>query len=434
MPIVLVAAFAAILPVPASATEQRTTARVPADIAGNCSADVTQALTTWIASRPDRSVIAFARGACYRIDGTLELSGRNGLSFDGNGSSFRASRPPTAERAMWRIIDSRDIAIHNLTIDGSYGRGGTIDVDVQHAHAIDVRGSSVHIRRVTMTDVAGDCVYFGRGSVGPVARSSGDVRDSTCLRTGRNAIAVVAGDDILVQHLKTDKIGYDVFDVEPNPGRGYGSNNVRFDQNTIGSYALNVYSIVESGPIRNQSFTDNRVVGHGLKIAVADPTRGGFRPANVTIAGNRSDTKQRPSAINVDNVDGLVLRGNAVPMTGGPMAAIRGSCGLVISGNSYPGGSTEALVKPTVCSFRPVTARPGASVIVKGSGFGGATQVTLNARPACFTVHSSARITVVVPENAKSGAITVKTPSGTATSRTRLTVKPVPVAAGACTP
>jgi hypothetical protein len=72
---------------------------------------------------------------------------------------------------MWRVADSRNIGIHNLTIDGSYGSGGTFDPDLQHAHAIDVRGSSVHIEGETMTDVAGDCVYFGRGSTSAVTRS-----------------------------------------------------------------------------------------------------------------------------------------------------------------------------------------------------------------------------------------------------------------------
>src|SRR6185437_4084891 len=161
------------------------------------------------------------------------------------------------------------IGFHNMTIDGSYATGGTFNANLQHAHAIAVYGTSVDIGGVTMTDVAGDCIYFGKGWYNPLVRSSGSVHDSTCLRNGRNAISVVAGDNILVQHVTTGSIGYDVFDVEPNAGSGFGSNSVRFDSNTIGSFALNAYSVVESGPISNQSFTNNHFVGRGLKVGVA---------------------------------------------------------------------------------------------------------------------------------------------------------------------
>ena len=58
-----------------------------------------------------------------------------------------------------------------------------------------------------------------------------------------------------------------------------------FDDNTIGSYAKNAYSIVESAPISNQSFTNNHVVGQGLNIGIADPAKVGYRPRNVTITG-----------------------------------------------------------------------------------------------------------------------------------------------------
>jgi hypothetical protein len=357
--LVVVAAFAAVLPLPASGTAGRDVVkRVPAGIPGNCSRDVTAALTSWIASVPNGSVLVFRSGACYLVEGTLEVTQRRGLRINGNGAAFRSGQPSTDRRAVWRVVDSTRVALQAMTISGSYGRGGRFDPAVQHAHAIDVRGSSVEIRGVTMTDVGGDCVYFGRGVARVRARSSGTVHDSVCLRTGRNAVAVVAGDDILVRRLRTDAIGYNVFDVEPNRGVGYGSDNVRFDRNTIGSYALNAYSVVESGPTSNQRFTNNRVLGHGLKAAVADPTSAGFRSRQVRITGNHSDTPQAPAAINVDNVDGLVVRDNTVPMRGGPMAAVRGSCDVVISGNRYPGGSSEALVEPMACAVTPTGSRP----------------------------------------------------------------------------
>jgi IPT/TIG domain len=371
---------------------------------------------------PNNSVLAFRRGGCYRIEGTLELRARRGLDFEGNGSSFRSSSPPSDHRALWRIIDSRAVSLHAMTIVGSYRKGGTFTASLQHAHAVDVDGSDVDIDSVRMSDVAGDCVYFGRGSTTALALSSGTVRNSTCMRTSRNAIAVVAGVDILVQHVTTGSIGYNVFDVEPNLDSGWGATGVTFDDNTIGSYAKNAYSIVENAPVSNQFFTNNRVVGQGLKIGITDTANAGYRAANVTISGNNSDTLTKPAAINVDNVDRLTVTGNRIPMAGGPMAAAVGVCQLDISGNQYPGGSAEALVYPTVCSFTPPRGSAGTTFRINGSGFNDASAVAVNGIAASFRVESSVQITAVVPRRAVSGPIRVTTPNGTASSEARFVV------------
>ena len=413
------------------AAESRTSAPIPAAIPADCSADATEAILAWVASVPDRSVLTFAPRACYLLAETLEVSGRRGLRFEGNRSTFR-SASLEGEHPLWRFVDSKGIVLRSMTLNGAYADGGTFSAELQHAHGIDLRGSSVDIGNVTITDVAGDCVYFGR-ALASATRSSGTLHESACLRSGRNGVAVVAGDDIVVQRVRTEAIGYNVFDVEPNPGRGYGSDNVRFSGNTIGSYARNAYSIVESGPIRNQFFVDNRVVGHGLKVAVGDPTRAGFRPARVTITGNRSQAAQAPAAVNVDNVDGLTVEANTVALTGGPMISVRGSCGLVIRGNRYPGGSMEALVHPSVCSVTPPAAHEGALVELRGSGLTGATGVEVAGRPACFTVRTGSRMTFVVPAGAGSGPITVRTPVGVATSRATFRVR-AKTASRACVP
>jgi hypothetical protein len=396
--------------------------RVPAGISSNCSRDSTHAIVRWIASLPDNSAASFRRGACYRIEGTLELTHRRGLEIEGNGARFRSLDPPSDHRAIWRIIDSTRVSLHHMTIIGSYKKGGTFTASLQHAHAVDVDGSDVDIDGVRMTDIAGDCVYFGRGPTAAITLSSGTVRNSTCLRTSRNAVAVVAGTNILVQRVETGSIGYNVFDVEPNLDSGWGSNGVTFDSNTIGSYAKNAYSIVESAPVGNQWFTNNRVIGQGLKIAVADPGKSGYRASNVTITGNSTDTRTQPAAVNVNGVDRLTVAGNTIPMKGGPMVAVEGACELRISGNTYPGGSAEALVYPTVCSFVPAHGSAGTKFRINGSGFNAASAVAVNGVPTPFKIESNAQITAVVPRRALSGPIRVTTPNGTASSSARFVV------------
>jgi hypothetical protein len=399
--------------------EGASTFQVPPAIAGDCSVDVTQALLSWVASVPDNSVLSFAPGGCYRIEGTLGLRGRSGLVLEGNGATFRSLSPPADQRAMWRVIDSTQVVFRDMTIAGSYAQGGTFTASLEHAHAIDLRGTSVEIANVTMSDVAGDCVYFGLGLTSALTRSSGSVRDSSCARTGRNAVAVAAGNDILVQRVRTSAIGYDVFNVEPNSGPGWGSQRVTFDNNTIGSYSLVAFSIVPNAPVSDQTFSNNHVVGQGLQVAVG--TRA-FRPSNVTITGNSADTAQAPSALDLDQIDQLTVTGNTVPMSGGPMAAVTGSCNIKISGNSYPNGSVEAVIYPWICSFTPSSGPAGTKVTIIGSGLTGAAAVSFNGVKASFNVDSDAQMTATVPGGASSGPVTVVTRAGTATSSTNFTV------------
>lgn len=412
--------------------------QVPVSVAGDCLVDVTQPILSWVASVPNNSVLSFGGGACYRIEGTLELRGRSGLVFEGNGSTFRSLNAPDDQRAIWRAIDSTNLVFRDMTIDGSYANGGTFTSSLQHAHGIDLRGTSAEVASVTMTDLAGDCVYFGLGFTSALTRSSGSVHDSSCLRTSRNAVSVTAGDDIRIERVTTSVIGYDVYDIEPNAGPGWGSQRVTITDNTIGSYNLVAFSIVPNGPITDQTFSNNRVVGRGLKIATGT---GAYRPSNVTITDNSADTAQAPAAMNLSSIDGLTVTGNTVPLTGGTMAAVDNSCNANVSGNSYTGGSSEVTITntpsscpapaPTISAFSPSSGGVGTSVTISGSGFTGATAVAFNGTNASFTVDSDTQVTATVPVGATSGPISITTPGGTATSGRHFRVKKIGPAAEA---
>jgi hypothetical protein len=313
---------------------------VPSSVPSGCFVDATSALLAWIATVPDGATLRLGAGACYRIEGTLELRRRR-IAIDGNGATLRSLDAPADQRAVWRLWDS-DVALRDLTIAGSYAGGGVHDPALQHAHAIDLRGTKATIERVAMSDVAGDCVYFGLGG----GRSSGTVRDSSCRRTGRNAVSVTAGDDIRVERVATDRIGYIAFDIEPNSGAGFGSQRVTFDSNTIGTYYMKAYTIIGNAPVSGQAFTNNRVVGDSLRIGVVDR---GHRPSGVTISGNTSDTAGPHNALSLYGVTGLKVTQNTVPLIVGTMAYVSGGCDVSVSGNLYPGGSREAFVTDPAC-------------------------------------------------------------------------------------
>ncbi|MBF9142347.1 IPT/TIG domain-containing protein [Hymenobacter properus] len=82
---------------------------------------------------------------------------------------------------------------------------------------------------------------------------------------------------------------------------------------------------------------------------------------------------------------------------------------------------------PTITSFSPTSGAVGGTVIITGTNFTGATQVTFNGTIApTFTVNSATQITVTVPAGATTGFIGLTAPTGTATSTTVFTVIPAP--------
>ncbi len=79
---------------------------------------------------------------------------------------------------------------------------------------------------------------------------------------------------------------------------------------------------------------------------------------------------------------------------------------------------------PAISSFTPSSGPVGATVVVTGTGFTGATAVAVNGTAATFTVNSPTQITMTIPAGATTGTIRITTPNGAATSAGPLTVLP----------
>jgi molybdate transport system substrate-binding protein len=70
---------------------------------------------------------------------------------------------------------------------------------------------------------------------------------------------------------------------------------------------------------------------------------------------------------------------------------------------------------PTISKVAPGKVKHGKTVTVLGTNLKGTTSVTFQGVPAKFKVVSPAKLMVIVPTKAKTGALTVTNPSGTAT-------------------
>jgi hypothetical protein len=96
------------------------------------------------------------------------------------------------------------------------------------------------------------------------------------------------------------------------------------------------------------------------------------------------------------------------------------------AGSGPPAVSTASATvisdAPVITSFTPTSGITGATVTITGTALTGATAVSFDGvKATTFTVKSSTKIEVTVPNGAKAGAIAVKTPVATGTSTTSFT-------------
>jgi Phosphoesterase family/IPT/TIG domain len=94
------------------------------------------------------------------------------------------------------------------------------------------------------------------------------------------------------------------------------------------------------------------------------------------------------------------------------------------TGNSSTTFTVTTSTLPTISSFSPTSGPVGTPVVINGTGFTGASNVTFHGTSqSVFTINSDIKISTTVPSGASGvGPITVTAPGGTATSSTNFTV------------
>ena len=165
----------------------------------------------------------------------------------------------------------------------------------------------------------------------------------------------------------------------------------------------------------------------------AAPTLASFTPAS-----GQAGTTVTISGTNLSGATGVTFNGAGatfavasatqisatVPQnaTTGPIAVTTPAGTAVSQGSFTVTSPPPPPPAPVVSSVSPSSGTPGTTVTLTGSSFGGATSVSFNGASAVFNVISATQIQTSVPSGATSGAITVRTPSGTASSPGPFTV------------
>ena len=221
----------------------------PASIASDCSHDVTDELMAWIASVPDNSTLRFAADGCYRVDGTIVVSQRAGLTFEGNHATFRQVTDGSEivnpkyirTRNVWTFGRSTNLVVRNLTTVGANPHAGRGELayrakfEAQHAYLIQgVKGMLMD--HVAAYDTYGDFVYVGPGT------ENLTVRNSDFARNGRQGWTI-NGINIVFEHNTITETRRATIDMEPSMPT-WVSKNIYIRDNDVGPGRLFFFSSV----------------------------------------------------------------------------------------------------------------------------------------------------------------------------------------------
>ena len=322
-------------PAPTSSTG----VNVPASIDASGGSDASVALASFIASVPNGKTINFKAGGVYRLDAGLRILDRNGLTFEGNGATLRATATTGKPRTSPFLLEnSNSITIRNFILTGNNPDAGTSashHLDRQDQGGVNVYGGGdILIEGTTISGTWGDCVYVGANAG---TWSDGVVyRDSVCKLNGRMGVALVAARHVLVERVSFDKIAMHAFDIEPDSSAG-GATYVTIRNNTVGTYGLstlfNEYFFAASGAqgstVHDVTVTANRVSDNkGLKITIGTAGR-----ADIFVTNNTGAATLAGPIMRFVSVVGLTVTGNHEILSGGQLAEFVGCTGVTYSGN-----------------------------------------------------------------------------------------------------
>ncbi|MCI1189277.1 IPT/TIG domain-containing protein [Hymenobacter sp. DH14] len=165
--------------------------------------------------------------------------------------------------------------------------------------------------------------------------------------------------------------------------------------------------------------------GPGATITGFTPTSG---PVGTTVALTGTNFTGA-TAVSINGTPATFVVNSPTSLTVTVAAGTTSGLISVTTPNGTAVSTTSFLVgvPPTITSFTPATGAVGSTVVITGTNFTAASQVTFAGTNApVYSVNSATQITVTVPIGAVTGPIAVTTPLGTGTSATSFTIPPAP--------
>lgn len=217
---------------------------VPPRIPRDCSRDVTADLLAWIKTVPDNSTLSFPSRGCFRIDGTLKIAYRSGLTFAGNGTTLNGKFHTQGHAAHVHVYMSKGITFTDMTVKGANPHAGVGDNAFQRERqweaAWEISGSEgVMLTSVRASDLFGDFVTIEPEWIRPKAYTSRNitVQNSHFERNGRQGISISGGEDVTIRNNYIGEVRHALLDLEPE-WPTLPIDNVRFTGNRTGAVRL----------------------------------------------------------------------------------------------------------------------------------------------------------------------------------------------------
>jgi hypothetical protein len=182
------------------------------------------------------------KGACYQVEGSLAITNRESLLFEGNGATIKATTKATRTRIHFGIDNSENIIVRNLIVKGANPRAGATraayDEELEAQHGFNLGGvRHVLLDGVQASDVYGDFVYIASSGQGPTRGQPSEhvaVVRSRFTRSGRQGVAITSARDVTIRGNVISDVARSMFDLEPNTERN-AVRDVRIEQNTTGA-------------------------------------------------------------------------------------------------------------------------------------------------------------------------------------------------------
>jgi hypothetical protein len=307
---------------------------------------------------PNGRIIRFRAGGRYRLDGTLLVSRRRALTFDGTGALIFATTRGDQNRSQFRVRGGSGITFRNLKIKGASANAGTGDDAYipKLAKQMGIRFEGVdgaEVDHVTITNVFGDFVYVGLDAK-EVASRNVWIHDSSFRSNGRQGVAITSATGVIIERNTFFNTRRSTIDLEPT-GHRWRVDHVFILNNVVGKGRLLFVASGGQGPVSNIVVSGNRLPGHALSIDVKQS--GKQRRSNWVVVDNVSNVKVDNRVMRFMAVDGLLLRGNRETVTGSdPAVELSDVCGAVVTGNDFGTGQVQKKGNP--CAAPLVVPQP----------------------------------------------------------------------------
>jgi hypothetical protein len=310
--------------------------------------DVTAGLQAFIDAVPNGATITFPAHARYRLDGTLNVVDRHGLTFLGQGTEFRHTLRGVRSTFHWSVLRGKDLVWRDLTLLGQNTDGGyTAPLEAQHGWNI-AGTDGFEIDGCTVRNIYGDFVYM-TNYPSKLLTKHGHIHNCTFTTNGRQGISFVGCTDIEIDHNTIQNVARTMFDFEPN-NVTEEVHRVNIHDNDLRYHRLNFLGAGNGAP--NTPMSDitvhkNTGFSFGQVIVNGSPTA---RRTNFTFTDNVADGPAFGIPMGYcmvfRYVDGVTVTGNTQKLQPGRnpkmRLALAEACSSVkVSGNSFPGGVGE---------------------------------------------------------------------------------------------